>query len=167
MVDPKKSEQLEFTKEEVDLMKEVFEAKKNIYAKTKDKIVPELINLVDNTEGISFSSDINRKFIDKRHPLLKLQYNLEEVKKKHSIIVSGEVKDREEFFIKEYLYLNIISKFTEFLFGEIEEDKDVSEILNRIKLKLNLTSVNNFVFSSLSSIEVNTEKKQVYIKILF
>jgi hypothetical protein len=160
---------IDLESQEAQAMADIFAARSNIIKKIgADKIIEHLKKLVVAAEGVEFASERGERYIDAHHPVLKLRYNYERIKKLHPA-KAGSAKGDDKWspeatLVRSYLAAEIGSKLTEFMFGEIRGDVDIEAILSKLRDKYPQFRVRSFVFDSMYSTRVETEGKNCYIE---
>lgn len=148
---------LDLDKEELEFIKAINEYKK-ILAKfvPKEDIVNKIKEIIETDEFMSFSTKNSGKYINENKPVFKIKLKYSDICPDKSI-PKADAK-------KSYIYENLIIKTTNFISDEISGNKDVSELVNKLRTKFKNKAIRNLIVQSIFSILVDKESELCYIE---
>lgn len=123
--------------------------------------IKNLINfisdVIEETSGISFRSQVAKDYIDLREPIFKLK--MDDLKIDTSKIEDLDYLDNITNNVTDFINKNIISRVSEFLSENIENNPDLKESFNKLS-----EEVRNITFINTYSIRISPLDNLIYLK---
>lgn len=146
------------SEEDIKQYNELLKVKSDLMSIIGVKNLVEYIKkIIDETEGISFRSQVARDYIDLNNPIFKLQKDNFEMDKSKS--EDNEYLDYITNEITNFINENVISKVSSFLSDNIENNPELKEAFENLSKE-----VRNITFINTYSIRISVTDNIIYLK---